>query len=279
MVETCDIRIQDVVERLASMDILEPLLRDRTTGGHIRWATSSYADLGNGFGKDDEVSALFLTDGSFTLKSRVEKNAEIKQRRTKKRAEVFTPISVVRQMNDYVEDAWFGREDSFYVSRVEFPSYDGRGWTDFVESTRLEITCGEAPYLTTRYDVATGESIPVSDRCGMLDRKLRVVSENSTDEDFMGWTFRALKATYGYEISGDNLLIARINVLNTFEEHVIRRLGRGPSKEEYDTALDIITWNLWQMDGIKMTVPVSDKPALIRDWGNGQTTAFQSIGK
>lgn len=34
-------------------------------------------------------------------------------------------------------------------------------WQTYVDSRRLEITCGEAPYLTTRYDVETGELIPV----------------------------------------------------------------------------------------------------------------------
>ena len=45
----------------------------------------------------------------------------------------------------------------------------------------MEITCGEAPYLVSRYDVVKGEIIPVEDRIGILDRKLRVINENIDD--------------------------------------------------------------------------------------------------
>ena len=44
---------------------------------------------------------------------------------------------------------------------------------------RLEITCGEAPFLASRYDTTTGEVIPIPERIGILDRKLRIVTENA----------------------------------------------------------------------------------------------------
>lgn len=65
---------------------------------------------------------------------------------------------------------------------------------------RLEITCGEAPYLISRYDTTTGETIPLEQRIGLLDRKLRVVSENtSTSGEWLEWAQEAYKSTYGYE--------------------------------------------------------------------------------
>lgn len=67
----------------------------------------------------------------------------------------------------------------------------------------LEITCGEAPFLVSRYDVETGEAIPVPERIGLLDRKLRVVNENvQTEEEWLKWAFREFWATYGYEFQG-----------------------------------------------------------------------------
>lgn len=58
-----------------------------------------------------------------------------------------------------------------------------------MDSKRLEITCGEAPYIVSRYDAATGEIIPIERRIGILDRKLRVVNENTeTEEDWLFWT-------------------------------------------------------------------------------------------
>ena len=32
---------------------------------------------------------------------------------------------------------------------IIFP--DGKSWKDYVRDTRLEITCGEAPYIVSRY--------------------------------------------------------------------------------------------------------------------------------
>ena len=50
------------------------------------------------------------------------------------------------------------------------------------------MACGEAPYLVSRYDTTTGENIPVKNRVGHLNRKLRIVNENTkTKEDWMKW--------------------------------------------------------------------------------------------
>ena len=67
-------------------------------------------------------------------------------------------------------------------------------WKDYVDSKRLEITCGEAPYIVSRYDVETGEVIEISRRVGILDRKLRVVNENAiTEDEWMKWALRAVQ--------------------------------------------------------------------------------------
>ncbi|WP_300755707.1 hypothetical protein [uncultured Oscillibacter sp.] len=76
-----------------------------------------------------------------------------------------------------------------------------------MSSRRLEITCGEAPYLAERYDMESGEIISVRDRMGILDRKLRVVSENAqTETEWLEWAARAFGGSYGYEFQGDNVL-------------------------------------------------------------------------
>ena len=125
-------------------------------------------------------------------------------------------------MNDYADEVWFGAKEVFFkdgtpTAAVEFPK--GKRWERYVDSRRLEITCGEAPYLVSRYDVETGEAIPIRERVGLLDRKLRVVGENTqTEAEWLEWAARAFWATYGYEFQGDNVLIARVNLLMTFEE-------------------------------------------------------------
>ena len=86
----------------------------------------------------------------------------------------------------------------------------------YVDAKRLEISCGEAPYLVSRYDTVTGKEITIEQRIGLLDRKLRVVGENTnTEEEWFKWTKRAYESTYGYEYQGDSLLIARENLLST----------------------------------------------------------------
>ena len=125
-----------------------------------------------------------------------------------------------------------------------------------MESKRLEITCGEAPYLVSRYDTVTGEIIPIHQRIGLLDRKLRVINENvTTYKTWIQWVYRAFESVYGYEYQGDNLLIARINLLETFCEYTRDRWHEEPNKTSLNRIADIISWNLWQMDGIYGVIP------------------------
>lgn len=125
-----------------------------------------------------------------------------------------------------------------------------------IDSKRLEITCGEAPYIVSRYDAATGELIEIGKRIGILDRKLRVVNENTDNEsDWFKWVLRAYQSVYGYEFQGDNLLIARINLLVTFVDYMQDRWGRVPTDTELRKIANVIVWNLWQMDGMTGTVP------------------------
>ena len=62
--------------------------------------------------------------------------------------------------------------------RILFPP--NKTWKQYIDSRRLEITCGEAPYIASRYDASTGEAIPIKDRIGILDRKLRIINEIQT---------------------------------------------------------------------------------------------------
>ena len=150
------------------------------------------------------------------IRPRVLKSKENQTDRAKDMAEVFTPSWVCNAQNNLVDEAWFGRKDVFNVEdserhtwkatteKIEFP--EGKTWKDYVRATRMEMTCGEAPYLASRYDTTTGDSIPLQQRIGLLDRKLRVVSENTeTSGDWLDWTQTAYMNTYGFEWQGDNL--------------------------------------------------------------------------
>ncbi len=85
-----------------------------------------------------------------------------------------------------------------------------KAWQDYVRLNRLEITCGEAPYLSSRYDTVSGEIIPVKDRIGFLDRKLRIVSENvDSEKKWYSWAKKAVQSKYGFDGTSFASVLAR----------------------------------------------------------------------
>lgn len=87
--------------------------------------------------------------------------------------------------------------------------------------------------------------IDIKNRIGILDIKLRIVNENTTDEEeWFNWVVRSYESTYGYEFQGDNLLIARINLLQTFVDNLDYKWNRMPSVKELKKIANIITWNI-----------------------------------
>ncbi len=254
------INIGDDILLLQSLKLLKKLLVDKTTKKNIMWATDAYKGKSGDYERNKEMTEALITGrNADVIKTRARKAMEQQSERTKQHAEVFTPLWIVQKMNDHADEVWFGCPNVFFqdgtpTERVSFPKE--KTWQSYVDSRRLEITCGEAPYLVTRYDVETGEAIPIEQRVGILDRKLRVVTENALSEsEWLKWAYRALEATYGYEFQGDNVLIARVNLLMTFEEHLRARWNRKPTASEYFRAANIIAWNIWQMDGLAGTIP------------------------
>ena len=277
-------RESDIIENHLLKDYPEAfalLLRDRTTGGNIYWATDSYESYGEGYGFHDEITIEKITgEHSNLLKPRAAKSKEEQELRTKGKAEVFTPSWICNKQNNLVDAAFFGGSSPFNeevdlpdnthtwkvtTDKIPFPTADGRKWCDYVRSNRLEITCGEAPYLTSRYDTTTGEFIDVSNRIGILDRKLRVVSENKAGEkndnnvrQWKIWAVKALQSTYGFEWQGDNLLLAREAIFYTFIEHYFEQWKAYPLSKTANRIAEVISWNIWQMDGLTGGLPGYD---------------------
>ena len=247
--------------------LLDLLLKDKSTKKNIIWAADTYEKLDHGFSDKEQINRSLLLQHADIIKPRIRKSQEVQQERTRKKAEVFTPAWLCNLMNNYCDEEWFGRKNVFNAENddhtwtvveepIEFPKR--KTWKHYVDSRRLEITCGEAPYLVSRYDVSTGQLIvPPKRRIGQLDRKLRIVNENARDYDeWVKWTIRAFEASYGYEYQGDNLLIARINLLLTFIDYYKERWDKEPDEKLLRTVTNKIVWNIWQMDGLKDTVPL-----------------------
>ena len=247
--------------------LLDILLQDKSTKKNIIWATDTYEKYGRGFTDKEQIDRNLLLQHANIIKPRIQKSQEAQAARTRKKAEVFTPAWLCNMMNNYCDQEWFGRKDVFNIENedhtwtvieepIEFPKR--KTWKHYVDSRRLEITCGEAPYLVSRYDVSTGELIvPPKRRIGQLDRKLRIVNENTADfDEWLKWTIRAFEATYGYEYQGDNLLIARVNLLLTFIDYYRERWEKEPDEKPLGQMANKIALNIWQMDGLKDTVPL-----------------------
>ncbi len=251
-------------------EVLASLLIDQTTNSNIIWATDDYAFLGEKYSFASVITAdLISGDNEGLIKPRVKKILQLQSDRSREMAEVFTPSWVVNLQNNAVDDGWFGVsarrfnsprdagwETNYYP--IHFPETGGKSWRDYVQAPQLEVSCGEAPYLTSRYDAVTGASIPPKRRIGLLDRKLRVIGENclKTDE-WMKWAIEATKSIYGFEWQGDSLLLARQNIFLTVVEHFYDKFDDLPNSDFMQEIARIISWNLWQMDGIKYVIPKS----------------------
>lgn len=46
-----------------------------------------------------------------------------------------------------------------------------------------------------------------------------------------------------------------------------------------DSIADTISWNIWQMDGLKKTVPGTDIPCKIKDWKADKEILFKDVGE
>jgi hypothetical protein len=262
-----DIREDDLLA--LSAEVLDTLLRDHTTGKNIFWATHDYEALGREYDYHTQILPSLITgEHGMVIRPRVLKPKELQTDRAKDMAEVFTPSWVCNAQNNLVDEAWFGRKDVFNVEdhekhtwkpnpqKIEFPK--DKTWKDYVRATRMEMTCGEAPYLVSRYDATTGEPIPLEQRIGLLDRKLRVISENvDVSGEWLEWAQTAYKNTFGFEWQGDNLLLAREALLWTFIEYYQAKFNKAPLLKSINYIAYVISWNLWQMDGLKGVVPDS----------------------
>ena len=248
------------------LPVLDKLLQNKSTKKNIIWATDTYASFGNGFQDTDQIDRTLLLQHADVIRPRIRKSMEDQAQRTRKKAEVFTPAWVCNEMNNVCDEDWFHRKNVFNTpqedhswvpteGKIELPKR--KRWQCYVDSRRLEITCGEAPYLCSRYDASTGERIePLNRRIGIVDRKLRVVNENTqTREEWVKWAVRALDASYGYEYQGDNVLIARVNLYLTFIDYYKERWGEIPPGKLLRKIANRIAWNIWQMDGLKDIVP------------------------
>ena len=241
---------------IMDVELIKTLLKDQTTEKNILWANAEFGAA--------EIEAAQVE----SIKPRYDKIREHQKQRTRDRAEIFTPPDICKIQNDLID-------------------VDNKSWQDYVDAKFLEITCGEAPYLVNRYNAVDGKSIPLAERVGFLDRKLRVVTkETSAPKDWIDFATRAVKSIYGYELQGDSLYLARLNVFETVKDYYREKFQLEPPKDFLKEIAEIISWNLWQMDGLTYSPPFTDSANLfgganckIMDWKTGKPFEFGDLVK
>lgn len=245
--------------------ILDILLIDRTKSKennpkNIIWANDNYKHYNEIL---YNVTASILPElitgkRNKIIMPRALKSFEQQKKRTKTNAEVFTPTWIVKKQNDAI-DANYKDDDLI--------TYISRKW--------LEITCGEAPYMATRYDMETGEIIPITERVGFVDRKLKRINAEITDKaEWQRLVELAYKSSYGFEWNGDSLLIARENLLYTYYDYYFEKWGEIPIYGLFEEIAKIISYNLFQMDGLTYTIPYSKKKELVKEF---QLSLFNKV--
>lgn len=230
--------------------ILDILLIDRTTSTartkkNIIWANENYVKYGyKAYAARAQIKPELVTGlMGQVIKPRALKSRELQKERTKSKAEVFTPTWIVKKQNDQVDRNYLEDDLETYVKR-----------------TWIEITCGEAPYMATRYDMETGEVIPLGERVGFVDRKLKRINKEVEDKaEWQRLVEESYKASYGFEWNGDSLLLARENLLYTYRDYYFEKWLEEPLYGLFEEVAEIISYNIFQMDGLKYIIPLTEK--------------------
>ena len=152
-----DYQITDISEnniREQMPEIFNILLIDRTTStadeiNNIIWANDNYSQYNHiAYAPSAQIRPELITGKmAKIIMPRALKPREQQKERTKSKAEVFTPIWVVQKQNDILEKEYANDDLDTYIKRK---------W--------LEISCGEAPYMVTRYDMNSGQMIAKKSR-------------------------------------------------------------------------------------------------------------------
>lgn len=278
--------------------LLAILLKDQSLSGqdksvNIIWGTEDY-----GYPHSSQILIEQVAgDNREIIRPRVYKHESLQASRSKDRGEVFTPAWICNAQNNLVDERWFGRKDVFnhetvladgthsWVTNhenVTFP--DEKSWMKYVRCRRMEMACGESPYLASRYDTTTGIHIPIEERVGILDRKFRVINENTPSEPtkfnkrhWMRKAYQALQSVYGFDWQGDNVFLSRESLFISFCEYYHRRWGRLPHMGAMAKAAEIIAWNIWQMDGTRFTIPDSNHLCRIMEWHGAEPLKGKQI--
>lgn len=167
--------------------------------------------------------------------------------------DILTPLEIVTKMNIKTD------------SLCGYAEITTANWQDYVGTLKIELACGEAPFVTNE------------EGTGFLDRKLQAVNMYCDEaKDWLDWTKRAYRASYGYEINGVKLLAARRALCATFIKAWRAKFpGVDLCQEDLAEVAEIVTWNFFQMDGLTNMTPGRKLWAKTMDWQQHKIVEFR----
>ena len=309
MYTTEDIYTTDIVRN--NPVILEILLKNqtlstKTSSTNIIWATCDYqylakdnADTIEHFKYNSQIYPEDISgSNSDIIRPRALKHKHLQKSRAKSIAEVFTPSWICNAQNNLVDELWFGQKDVFNIEEhnsetnifgwktnsdpILFP--EGRDWKGYVKSRRLEMACGEGPYIVSRYDTTTGKRIHINERIGIIDRKFRILRENAPSSNdkkakryWLRKAYQALQSVYGFDLQGDNVFLTRESIFHSFCDYYVQRWNKIPRLEVMKKVAEIISWNVWQMDAVDFTIPNTTTKVAIMEWHNSEPISGKKV--
>ena len=306
--ETVDVK-ENTIRSLDPL-LLQILLIDQSRKKASKWkwwkkgsenniirATDNYEIKWFWYNFNDWINVAFITWLFWNvIRPRIKKSLLEQKKRSTEKAEVFTPSWVCNKQNNAIDNIRFWKEWVFNTeipwnkwivnnNKIEFSDKEWHTRKDYVALNRMEITCWEAPYMVSRYDVTSWDIVAVNERIWFLDRKIRVINENvKTDEEWLEEVELAFKSSYWYEWQWDSLLIARENLLWSFIDYYYDRFRENPNIELLKHYAEIISWNVWQMDWLTWNTPIqsnwqesNEVECYIKDWTSKKTILFKSL--
>lgn len=82
-------------------NVLGLLLQDKSTKKNIIWATDTYEELGEEFTDKVQMNVNSLLRQFDLIRPRIQKPQETQAQRTRKKAEVFTPVWLCNRMKEF----------------------------------------------------------------------------------------------------------------------------------------------------------------------------------
>ena len=120
--QSIDIREDYLLKKDSLLDIL---LQDKSTGNNILWATDSYEQKGKKYAPLAPITSDLVTGKNGKLiQPRSVKSKEEQLLRTRAKAEVFTPLSIVKQMNEACDTKRITKNNwQEYVALLKLENY------------------------------------------------------------------------------------------------------------------------------------------------------------